>query len=236
MDEIKKIILNEVNELDKKRHNKYKNKYTNEYYINMMMYLLKDINSWSFLKNINGYGNNDKSVQKFHYGTIKNKFYNWTKKDIFIRAFEKYKNINTNTNLLYIDATSIHNKKGNEGVIINHENKKKKITKLSVICTKEGFINSIVPFKINKILKNEIKTGVHDVKMIDESLNNVHVIKNKSKNYYLIADKAYKNKETKQLNNKPIKMITPDKKNAINKNSKFENKKLKNRIKIEHCN
>ena len=82
----------------------------------------------------------------------------------------------------------------------------------------------------------KLKLGVHDVKMIDESLNNLHAIKNKSKNYYLIADKAYKNKETKQLNNKPIKMITPDKKNAINKNSKFENKKLKNRIKIEHCN
>ena len=38
------------------------------------------------------------------------------------------------------------------------------------------------------------------------------------------------------FNDKPIKIITPDKKNAIKKNTKFENKKLKKRIIIEHCN
>ncbi len=56
MDIVKKLILNEVNELNKNRHIKYKNKYTNEYYINIMFILLKDVNSWNFLKNIKGYG------------------------------------------------------------------------------------------------------------------------------------------------------------------------------------
>ena len=44
MEEIKKILLNkvnEVNELYKDRHKKYKNKYSYEYYINMMLFLLK---------------------------------------------------------------------------------------------------------------------------------------------------------------------------------------------------
>ena len=50
-------MLNEVNELYKNKHKKYKNKYSYEYYINMMLFLLKDINGWSFLKNVVGYGN-----------------------------------------------------------------------------------------------------------------------------------------------------------------------------------
>ena len=50
MEEIKKILLSEVNELYKNRHSKYKNKYSYEYYINMILLLLKDVNNWSFLK------------------------------------------------------------------------------------------------------------------------------------------------------------------------------------------
>ena len=57
VEEIKKLILNEVNEL-------YKNKYSYEYYINMMLFLLKDINSWCFLKNVVGYGNYNVKTQK----------------------------------------------------------------------------------------------------------------------------------------------------------------------------
>ncbi len=41
---IKKILLNEVYELYKNKHHKYKNKYSYEYYIYMMLFLLKDIN------------------------------------------------------------------------------------------------------------------------------------------------------------------------------------------------
>ena len=92
MDQIKKFILDEVNELNKYRHIKYKNKYSNQYYIDMMFHLLKDINNWHFLKNIIGYGDNNKSIPKYHYVTIKNKFNEWSKKGIFEKAFNKYKN------------------------------------------------------------------------------------------------------------------------------------------------
>lgn len=236
MEEIKKLLLNEVNELYKDRHKKYKNKYSYEYYINMMLFLLKDVNNWSFLKNVNGYGNNNNEIPKYHYVTIKNKFNEWSKKGVFENTFKKYKNINNNTNLLYIDSTSIYNLRGYENIVINPENKKKKITKLSIISTKNGFITSIEPFINKQTLKNGSKTCVHDVKMINKTLENINNVNNKSKNFYLIADKAYKNKEKINLNNKPIKIITPDKKNAIKKNTKFENKKLKKRIIIEHCN
>lgn len=236
MEQIKEILLNEVNELYKNKHHKYKNKYSYEYYIDMMLFLLKDINSWSFLKNVVGYGNCNNDIPKYHYVTIKNKFNEWTKKGVFENAFKKYNNVDNNTNLLYIDSTSVYNFKGNENVVINPENKKKKITKLSIISTKNGFIASIEPFLNKQTLKNGVNTSVHDVKMINKTLENIKCINNESKNFYLIGDKAYKNKEKIYLNNKPIKIITPDKKNAIKKNTKFENKKLKKRIIIEHCN
>ena len=63
MEEIKKILLNE---LYKNKHKKYKNKYRYEYYINMMLFLLKDINCWSFLKNIIGYGYYNIKTPKYH--------------------------------------------------------------------------------------------------------------------------------------------------------------------------
>ena len=52
----------------------------------------------------------------------------------------------------------------------------------------------------------------------------------------MIADKAYKTNDKYKLKNKNIKIITPDKKNTINKNKKFKNKKLKLRVKIENVN
>lgn len=82
MEEIQKLILNEVDELDKNRHHKYKSKYSNEYYIKMMLFLLKDVNSWSFIQNVIGYGNNKKNIPKYHYITVKNKFNLWTKKGV----------------------------------------------------------------------------------------------------------------------------------------------------------
>jgi hypothetical protein len=69
--------------------------------------------------------------------------------------------------------------------------------------------------------------------MIKSSLKNIK-IKNKSKCFYLLGDKAYKTKDNYKLNDKPVKIITPDKKNAKNKNSNYNNNKLKKRIKVEN--
>ena len=43
MDELKKLILIEANNLDKLRKFEYEIMYTNEYYLNMILYLLNDI-------------------------------------------------------------------------------------------------------------------------------------------------------------------------------------------------
>ena len=241
MDILKKLILIEADKLDKLRKFEYEITYTNEYYLDMILYLLNDVNNWKFLTKIEGYGFNleKKNIPKYHYKTIYNKYVYWIKKDIFKKAFYNYF-YKKNTNLLLLDATSIVNKYGYENITVNQEYKKKKITKLSVLTNKKGFIYSILPFKINKE-KGKHSTSVHDIKMIDEhikDINNNNNIKNNSKYFHQICDKAYKCKNTlnKQYLNKNINTITPDKKNTINKNDKYKNNKLKNRITIEHVN
>lgn len=69
--------------------------------------------------------------------------------------------------------------------------------------------------------------------MIEKSLKNIK-IKNESKCFYLLGDKAYKTKNIYKLNNKTVKMLSYDKKNAKNKNSNYNNNKLKKRIKVEN--
>jgi len=226
--EFKKLCLIEINKLnehiDRKR---YKVKYSDEYYLNFIFYMLNDINKWSFIVKLKDYN----SKFKYHYKTIYNKFIYWSKNKVFYNAFYNY-HFKQNTNLLLIDATSINNKYGSECIVINPEYRKKKITKLSVVSNKNNFIHSVEVFEI-KNENDKYKTSVHDVKMISKSLDKINV-NNKSKYFNLLGDKAYKTKENYKLNKKSIKIITPDKLNTIIKNTKFKNKKLKKRIKVEN--
>jgi len=226
---LKELCLIEIDKLnqniDRKR---YKVKYSDEYYLNFIFYILNDINRWSFIVNLKDYN----SKFKFHYKTIYNKFLFWSKNKVFYHAFYNYY-FKQNTNLLFIDATSINNKYGSEYIVINPEYRKKKITKLSVVSNKDNFIHSVEVFEI-KNENEKYNTSIHDVKMINKSLDKVFV-NNKSKYFNLLGDKAYKTKENYKLNKKNIKIITPDKSNTINKNTKFKNKKLKKRIKVENA-
>ena len=226
--EFKKLCLIEINKLNKHIDRKrYKAKYSDEYYLNFIFYMLNDINKWSFIVKLKDYN----SKFKYHYKTIYNKFIYWTKNKVFYNAFYNY-HFKQNTNLLLIDATSINNKYGSECIVINPEYRKKKITKLSVVSNKNNFIHSVEVFEI-KNENDKYKTSVHDVKMISKSLDKIN-INNKSKYFNLLGDKAYKTKENYKLNKKSIKIITPDKLNTIVKNTKFKNKKLKKRIKVEN--
>jgi len=231
-----KILFNccliEINKLNNHRHQKYnkKIKYNNEYYLMMIYYMLNDVNNWKFLSNLKLY----KSKCKYHYKTIYNKFRLWTTQNVFVNAFKNY-NTNYKTNLLLIDATSNVNKYGSENVVINPEYRKKNVTKLSLIVNKKGFIYSVIYFDIKNLNKN-YSTAVHDIKMINSNLMDINKINNKSKYFYLLGDKAYKTQDKLKLNDKIVKLITPDKKNAKNKNSKFINKKLKERTKVENVN
>lgn len=199
------LCLIEINKLNKNIDRKrYKVKYSDEYYLNFIFHVLNDINKWSFIVNLKNYN----SKFKFHYKTIYNKFLYWSKNNIFKNAFYNYF-FKSNTNLLLIDATSINNKYGSECVVLNPEYKKKKITKLSIVSNKNNFIHSVEVFEI-KNSNDKYKTSVHDVKMINKSLNNI-IIKNESKYFNLLGDKAYKTKENFKLLKKNIKIITPDK-------------------------
>jgi hypothetical protein len=231
-----KILLNccliEINKINKSRHHKYykKIKYSDEYYLTMIYYMLNDVNNWNFLSNLKLY----KSKYKYHYKTIYNKFRLWTSQKVFENAFNNYKTI-CKTNLLLIDATSNINKYGSENVVINPEYKKKKVTKLSLVINKNGFIHSVTYFDI-KNKNDNYSSAIHDVKMINKNLSNINIVNNKSNYYHLLADKAYKTQDKFKLDNKTIKIITPDKKNCKKENTKFLNKKLKKRIKIENVN
>ena len=122
--EFKKLCLIEINKLnehiDRKR---YKVKYSDEYYLNFIFYMLNDINKCSFIVKLKDYN----SKFKYHYKTIYNKFIYWSKNKVFYNAFYNY-HFKQNTNLLLIDATSINNNKyGSECIVINPEYKKKKL-------------------------------------------------------------------------------------------------------------
>lgn len=226
---LKELCLIEIDKLNKNIDSKrYKVKYSDEYYLNFIFYILNDINRWSFIVNLKDYD----SKFKFHYKTIYNKFLFWSKNKVFYNAFYNYY-LKKNTNLLLIDATSINNKYGSEYIVINPEYRKKKITKLSVVSNKDNFIHSVEVFEI-KNENEKYNTSIHDVKMINKSLDRVFV-NNKSKYFNLLGDKAYKTKENYKLNKKNIKIITPNKSNTINKNTKFKNKKLKKRIKVKNA-
>ena len=108
--------LTEINKINKLRHPKYnqKIKYSDEYYLTMIYYMLNDVNNWNFLSNLKLY----KSKNKYHYKTIYNKFRLWSSKNVFSNAFKNFKTT-YNTNLLLIDATSNVNKYGSENVVIN---------------------------------------------------------------------------------------------------------------------
>jgi hypothetical protein len=232
-EKIIKLCIEEINKINSKINRKrYKPKYSDTYYLTLIFHMLNNSNNWKFLSQLKLYD----SVYENHYKSIYNKFLFWTKKDIFKNAFYNFK-YNHNTNLLLIDATSNNNKYGSENVGINPEFRKKNVTKLSAISTENKFILSIVPFDIKDVNK-KYKTLVHDVKMVQKSLDEIKIIKNKSTYYHLLADKAYLTSDKIKLNYKNVKIITPDKKNRKIKNNYYKNKKLKKRVRVENsfCN
>jgi len=94
---------------------------------------------------------------------------------------------------------------------------------LLIISNKFNFIHSVEVFDL-KTQNENYNTSVHNVKMIKKSLSKIK-INNNSNYFYLLGDKGYKTKKTFKLNNKIVKIITPDKSNTKNKNSNYKNKK-----------
>jgi hypothetical protein len=205
-------------------------KYCSEYYLILIIQVKNNSNNWKYLTyNI---------LCHNPYKSIYNQFLRWSNKNFFKKAFNNFndKHIKKINKIHIIDSTNISNKYGNENVTINPEYKKKKVTKISILCDKNKIITATSLFKINekeKKFKNKnIKTFVHDSKTIQETIDNTNkniIIKK------ILGDGGYKTNIKCKKNNKVIKIITPNRKNQKNKlNNKKENKELKERYKIEN--
>ena len=92
-----------------------------------------------------------------------------------------------------------------------------------------------IKFKIEKKNKiTKIKTSIHDVMMIQTSLNNIKT-KFINEKITLTGDLGYLSSKNYKLNNEKILLITPKRKNQKTKNTEIERVKLCSRYKIENC-
>ena len=241
--EINKEIIKILNKIITNKYNyetkKYKRIYTNEYYLLNIFEMLNDINKWETLKKLKTYNpflyNGIES--KYHYKVIQNKFIKWCKDGIFKTAFDSIINteyINKDIKL-FIDSTFINNKYGVEDIGLNIDNKKKRASKLSIICNENKFIFSIISVKLNKNNKNKYNGFKHDVNTIQDNLscdiNKAYNFKNVS----LIGDKGYITKEEFKYNNKKIDLITSKRSNQKIQNNNINKRILKKRIYIENA-
>ena len=224
-------VLNIVNrECPAKRMKKYSNKHFLQYF----KLMLNNINSWKSLQFIDNY-----PVESInHYKYVNQVFNLWSSKDVFKKAYiellkNNYFKLNTISKSksinLFIDATYIINKYGIDSIALNPEYRKKKVSKLSIICDDDKNVLSILPIKI------KTTSFCHEITYVDKSLNNLLVKIPDNVSINLIGDKAYVDKNHK-FNNKLIKLIAPKKKNQPIKNTFIEKNLLKNRFKIENCN
>jgi len=219
-------ILNVIDKEFKKPKSYYKIKYSNEYYLKHIMFMLNDINKWSSLRLLKTYDSN----MMYHYKTIYNKFRLWTQHDIFNKAFLQiiptHKEIKIKD--LFIDNTFIYNKYGSEDLSRCTDNMKKRTTKVVALVDKNKYIYSLSSIKIPFN-----KKAVHDTKTIQTAIDNIN--KNiKLNRIRLIGDKGFITKNKFKFNNNTVKLITPKRKNQKTKNTKFEMNKLKQRHKIEN--
>ena len=151
-------------------------KFSFEYYLENFVYVLNDVVKWSSLKIL------DKNKNTYHWKSIYNEFNKWSKDNIFEEAFyklikDKYfkiskvkkdKHIN-----LFIDVTKIANSLGSEGIAINGEYKKKNVTHITVICDQNKLPLSASCLKINKTIYNDRKTSTHEIKNVQNTLDNI---------------------------------------------------------------
>jgi hypothetical protein len=200
-DEYKTLLLQTINEL---RPSKKQTKYSNEYYLKNLIYLLNDVCKWSSLHLLYP----DKP--KYHYKTIQDKFREWSDKNIFEITYYKYKfldkhvlsklNKNSTVNLL-IDSTDVNNVNGSE-LTGYGRNKKKKNTKVSFISDRNKIVYGVTFYE----------PSVHDAKTIMSSVNNI-ISRFKYRKINLIGDKGYVSQEIKEkLKKVNVKLMYPHKK------------------------
>jgi hypothetical protein len=197
-------------------------------------YLNQVFNKWTKFKYI-----------EYHYKYLNQVFNNWTKFNIFQKAYVqllknnyfKFNNVRKSKTLnLFIDTTFIVNKYGEEMITKHPEYKKKKVSKLSVICDDNNHILSVIP--VHTSFNNDKKCNVfkHDVKSVQETIDNIKITIPKYIRTKLGGDKGYITQKKFTINNKFIKLIAPKRINQKTKNTTSEKKFLSKRYKVEISN
>lgn len=171
-----------------------------------ILYVLRTGISWIDLGLINKI--DESNYRKF--------FYKLNKMNIFDSVM---KSIKKDSEISFIDSSIIVNKCGNKDSIgFCPQNKKHKGNKVSLIVNDKG---KPLGCKIDK-------SSCHDLKLIDETIENINT-------KVIVGDKGYTSKSLKdKLKEKGIKLLVPYKKNSKMKNSKNEKKLLKKRHIIEN--
>lgn len=227
-----------------------KREYPLEYYFDMFCLMQNDVVKWESLKHIKIYNpkkykNTIDLSNDYHYKSIQNEFYRWSKLDIFIEAHNRYlkkyyyilkPHLKKLGIRLYIDCTCVWNKYGVEYVAIHPEYRKKKATKIASLVDSDGDIISIINFIINETIESNDeheyvkKTFSHDVKIIQELCDNIIVDFDKRKNVFIGGDKAFKTQEVIIHDNKKVTIVTSKRKHSekqIKKMIKERNNKIK---------
>jgi transposase len=216
--EIESIVLstNKLKDTYLKKHTN--SKYSLRLIITEILYFLKSGVSWRMLRSPINY-----KTLHWHYSLF-------VKNDIFLKLFNKIKNmyvtLNLNeTNTMYIDSTIIYNKNGINKIGRNKFYKNKNATKISLMVDKNGFPLSIL----------FIKGNYHDNCVFNKHIKDVKLILPKEKKS-IVADKAYSSKKNYDLLNKNnINHIIPPRKNMkLAETYNYDKEEYKKRIKIEH--
>ena len=208
--------------------------YSSRHFLQYFKLMLNKTSSWNSLQFIDSY-----PIDSIYHYKYANQIFNlWASKDIFKRAYiELLKNnyFKLNTILksssinLFIDATYIINKYGIDSIALNPEYRKKKVSKLSIICDGNKNVLSVIPIKI------KTTSFHHEITYVNKSLDNLLVKMPDNVSINLIGDKGYVD-ENHKFKNKTTRLIAPKKKNQHVKNTFIEKELLEDRFKIENCN
>ena len=165
-----------------------------------------------------------------HWSTYYKKFCKWSENGIFSSSFKLLNKIlrkngylnQESYKTLYIDATMIKNVKGKDEIGVNHYDRGKKGSKISLLITKEG-----IPLNLKMIGSN-----VHDLKAFESQIKDIKI---KYVGSRIIGDKGNSSKRVKDdLKKEGISLITPSKKNQKSSNTKLEKTLLKERSVVEN--
>lgn len=204
--------------LKKKEMGGRKQKHSNSYYLDLILRVLFHGNTWESLN------------CGCDISTVRKVFYKWSNDGIFTTAYnkllEEYINHKENIIDLFIDATIIQNKNCNETVDYNPKYKGKLSSRITTAVTEDRIT---VAFNISE-------SRSHDIKFLESTIDKIPSTINPSYHnpLYIITDKGYISESIKKnLKEKNIILVNPNRKNNKNKTNQRYKKKLKGRFVVE---